>query len=114
MRLTDAAGQRYFNDPSVPVPTLIRGAYVEAAYDVLRPFGVSHQLLPFARLEHYDTQAGVPEGYQENPAFSVREYTFGASYRPIQQVVAKVDYQLRNRKLGYDETQLNFGVGFMY
>lgn len=114
MRLTDAAGQRYFNDPSLPVPTLIRGAYVEAAYDVLHPFGVSHQLLPFARLEHYNTQAAVPEGYQENPAFSVREYTFGASYRPIQQVVAKVDYQLRNRKLGYDETQLNFGVGFMY
>ena len=92
----------------------MRGGYVEGAYDVLRPLGVSHQLLPFARLEFYDTQAEVPKGYTANPTFSVREYTFGASYRPIRQVVVKGDYQLLNRKLGLDERQINLGVGFMY
>jgi hypothetical protein len=96
------------------VAAVIRGGYVEGAIDVLRPLGLSHQLLPFARIEAYSTQAALPEGYEENPSFSVREYTFGLSYRPIQQVVLKADYQLRNRKLGFDQTQLNFGVGFMY
>lgn len=110
----DAAGALNFPDASSPVPTVIRGGYVETAYDVLRPLGLSHQLLPFVRVEGYSTQAEVPEGYQANPQYSVRETTFGLSYRPIQQVVIKTDYQLRNVKLGFDQTQLNFGVGFMY
>lgn len=114
MHTFDAAGGANFPDRTRPVATVMRGGYVEGAYDVLRPFGVDHQLLPFARLEFYDTQAAVPEGFTANPTFSVREYTFGASYRPIQQVVFKGDYQLRNRKLGLDERQINFGVGFMY
>ncbi len=110
----DAAGAPLHPDAAQPLPTLIRGAYVEAAYDVLHPLGLSHQLLPFARVEHYDTQAAVPERYRANPSFSVREYTFGVSYRPIQQLVFKADYQLKNRKLGFDETALGFGMGFMY
>jgi hypothetical protein len=114
MHTFDQAGAPRFADPSKPLPTVMRGGYVEGAYDVLRPLGVSHQLLPFARLEFYDTQAEVPKGYTANPTFSVREYTFGASYRPIRQVVVKGDYQLRNRKLGLDERQINLGVGFMY
>ncbi|MFO0762864.1 MAG: hypothetical protein U0359_40880 [Byssovorax sp.] len=114
MHTYDAAGTPYFPDRSHPLPTVMRGGYVEGAYDVLRPLGVSHQLLPFARVEFYDTQAEVPEGETPNPTLSVREYTFGASYRPIRQVVLKGDYQLRNRRLGLDERQINFGIGFMY
>ncbi len=114
MRTFDAAGNARFTDPLRPLATVMRGGYVEAAYDVLRPLGFSHQLLPFARLESYDTQAQVPTGYQKNPTLAIREYTFGASYRPIPQVVFKGDYQLRNRRLGLDERQINFGVGFMY
>jgi hypothetical protein len=108
------AGTLAFPDKTSPVPTVMRGAYVEGAIDVLHPMGSSHQLLPFARIEHYNTQAEVPEGYEQNPTLNVREYTFGLSYRPIQQIVFKADYQLRNRRLGFDETQLNFGAGFMY
>lgn len=107
-------GERLFSNPLLPLPTRTRGVYIEGAYDVLRPFGLRPQLLPFMRLEHYNTQAGVPEGYKPSPIESVREYTFGASFRPIPELVLKADYQLRNRKLGYDETQLNFGAGFMY
>jgi len=114
MATFDAAGARNFADMRSPVPTVMRGGYVETSYDVLRPFGLGHQLLPFVRVEGYSTQAEVPEGYEANPQYSVRETTFGLSYRPIQQVVIKADYQLRNVKLGFDQTQLNFGVGFMY
>ncbi|MCC6553163.1 MAG: hypothetical protein IT372_09110 [Polyangiaceae bacterium] len=111
----DEAGARHFPDASSPVPTVIRGGYVEGAFDALRPFDAGgHELLPFARVEAYSTQAEVPEGYAEDPSFSVREYTFGLTYRPIQQIVLKMDYQLRNRKLGFDQTQWNLGLGFMY
>jgi hypothetical protein len=114
MRTFDASGAALFPDARSPVPTRIRGAYVEGGYDVLHPFGLSHQLVPFARIEYYDTQSAVPSGYEENPTLSVREYTFGASYRPIRELAFKADYQLRNRRLGLDERQINFGVGFMY
>jgi hypothetical protein len=113
MLTRNATGQLLF-DPAHPVPTRMVGGYVEGAYDVFHPFGLKHQLLPFARLEHYNTQAAVPDGYQKDQTFNVREYTFGLTYRPIRQVVLKADYQLRNRRVGFDETQLNFGLGFMY
>lgn len=113
MAAYDASGAR-IGDPTKPIPTLIRGGYVEAAYDVLRPFRLSHQLLPFIRLEGYDTQAKVPDGYKANPAFNIRELTFGLSYRPIQQIVVKADYQLRNKSMGLDQSQVDFGIGFMY
>ena len=114
MHTFNATGSALFADPTLPVPTRIRGAYVEGGYDVLRPLRVSHQLVPFARLEYYDTQSAVPDGFDRNPTRSVREYTFGASYRPIRELAIKADYQLRNRKLGLDERQINFGLGFMY
>ncbi len=114
MATRDSTGTKLLFDPQHPVPTRMRGSYVEGAYDVLRPLGSKHQLLPFARLEYYNTQSAVPDGYQSDPTYSVREYTFGLSYRPIRQVVLKADYQLRNRQQGLDESQINFGLGFMY
>jgi hypothetical protein len=97
-----------------PLPTILRGAYVELGYDVLHRSGLSHQIVPFARFEAYDTQAGVPQGFRPNRAYDVREVTVGASYRPIREVVVKADYLLRHPGSGPDETQLGFGLGFMY
>lgn len=101
-------------DAKSPVPTLVRGGYVELGYDVFHPFGLSHQIVPFARIERYDTQAAVPDGFAEDPSLRVTQLTFGAAYRPLQQVVVKVDYQLRYPTEGVDEGQLNFGLGCMY
>lgn len=114
MHTYDDAGKPLFADATRPVPTRMRGAYVEGGYDVFHPFGLSHQLVPFARIEYYNTQSAVPDGFTANPTYAVREYTFGASYRPIREVVVKADYQLRNRRAGPDESQANFGIGFMY
>lgn len=110
----DEAGTRLHADPLSPVPTRIRGAYLEAAYDVLHPFGVSHQLLPFARIERNDTQVSVPDGYAPNPTHVVRDLTVGLSYRPIPQIVLKTDLVLRDRLLGVDESIVGLGGGFMY
>jgi hypothetical protein len=114
MSAFDAEGKPVHDDADAPVPEVMRGGYVEVAYDVLKPFGVTHQLLPFARMEAYDTQAAVPEGFRADPSRKVREATFGLSYRPIQQIVVKTDYQLRSRRSGARENQIDFGLGFMY
>jgi hypothetical protein len=97
-----------------PPPTVLRGGYVEAGYDVLHPAHLSHQLIPFVRVEAYDTQAAVPQGFTAAGAFDIREVTMGASYRPIREVVVKADYMLRHPRSGPDENQANFGIGFMY
>jgi hypothetical protein len=44
---------------------------VEIAYDVLRLVRTEHQLLPFARLEMYDTQASVPDADDANPELDI-------------------------------------------
>ena len=114
MHTYDQNGSPLFPDATNPVPTLMRGAYVEAGYDVFHPFRLSHQLVPFARVEAYDTQAGVPQGFTGNGAQSAREVTFGASYRPIRAVVVKTDYMVHYPQTGPTQTTFSAGVGFMY
>jgi hypothetical protein len=101
-------------DRTRPVPTLLRGGYVELGYDVLHPAGVSHQLVPFVRVEAYDTQAAVPQRFVANGTYDLRDVTMGVSYRPIREVVVKADYLLRHARSGPDANQASFGVGFMY
>ena len=98
------------------VPNRTQGAYVELAYDLLRwPFpGTSAQLLAFARAEHYDTQAAVPFPFRPQGQFDVNEFTAGLSFLPIRQVVAKADFQLRDRRYGLDEMGINFGIGWLF
>jgi hypothetical protein len=110
----NVSGHLNFPDPTQPLATAMRGAYVEAGYDVLHFSGFTHELVPFARLEAYDTQAAVPQGFTGNPTYNTRELTFGLSYRPIREVVVKTDYLLRGRRNAPDETQISAGIGFMY
>ena len=101
-------------DSTGPVAERIEGGYIELAYDVLHELHLGHELLPFVRLEMYDTQAGVPDGYDANEALDVQELTMGLSYRPIPQLVFKTDLQLRDRHYGLDEIQINGGLGYMF
>ena len=97
------------------IPTWMVGAQLEVAYDVFHPFDFTEQqLLPFVRVEFIDMQAAVPDGFVGDATLRTKELTVGLSYRPIQQVVLKVDGQLRNRQLGPDEVQLNLGLGLMF
>lgn len=95
------------------VPTRMVGGMVEAAYDVLRLTGSAHQLLPFVRAETYDTQSAVPDAFRPNGALTVQEWTLGLTYRPMRQFVFKSDVQLRDRRTGLDELQVNVGMGYM-
>lgn len=115
MEALRADGSPYFQEGGGAVATRIQGGYVEVAFDVLHFFDAGdHQLLPFARLEAYDTNAAVPEGWERDPAKNVQEGTFGLSYRPIPSVVVKADLQLRDREYGLDEQQWDVGFGYMF
>jgi hypothetical protein len=101
-------------DTTGPIPDRIQGGYVEVAYDVFHELHLGHELLPFVRLEMYDTQAGVPKGYRAEPLLDVQELTMGLTYRPIPQLAFKADVQLRDRRYGLDELQVNAGFGYMF
>ena len=118
MNTRRADGSLYYPDPATTgaVPNRTQGGYLELAYDLLRPIwpGTSAQLLAFARAEHYDTQAAVPFPFRAQGQFTVDEFTAGLSFLPIRQVVAKADFQLRDRRYGLDELQIDFGMGWLF
>jgi len=92
------------------------GGYLEAAYDVLtlwdNPKGQS--LTPFARYERYDTQAGVPHAWRKNPSNSRVEYTVGAGYKPLNQVVLKADHQFLKDQGQTGVGQSNLAIGYIF
>lgn len=112
-RLVDEEGESLGLD----VGSQLLGGYAEVAYDVLFPFDVEHQLLPFLRVEYYDTLESL-KGRARAEADDDRQFVdvvAGLSYRPIPQVVLKGDFiyrmpggEARNRKI------LDFGIGFMF
>lgn len=93
----------------------LEGFYVEAGYDVLGRLGESRQaLVPFARYESYDTQAGVPAGFARNPASDIDVLTVGVNWKPIEQLIFKADWQdVRNgAETGVD--QFNLALGYIF
>jgi hypothetical protein len=96
------------------VPKRFVGSYLEAGYDVLFPRGGAASLVPFARWERFDTQDAIPAGFVADPANDVSLWTFGLQYRPIPQIVVKLDYQdARNRaRTGVD--QWNLALGWLF
>jgi hypothetical protein len=90
------------------------GSYVEAGYDVLFARGGAASLVPFARFERFDTQDEVPRGFDSNPANDVRLWTLGLQFRPIPQVVVKVDYQNVENEAASGVDQWNLALGWLF
>jgi hypothetical protein len=91
------------------------GWYVQGAFDLLslRP-GSKAGLLPYMRYEQYDTQARVPTGYDRNPENDVRELTVGLSFKPIDQLVLKADWQQRRDAARTGVNQWNVALGYIF
>ncbi len=111
----DAADINALNDLSgaASVGKRFVGSYVEAGWDVLYGRGAA-SLVPFARWESFDTQDEVPAGFSSNPANDVSIWTLGLQYRPIPQVVVKLDYQdvKNDARTGID--QWNLALGWLF
>lgn len=92
------------------------GMYAEVGYDVM-PFVLSdtdQKFLPFVRYEYINTQWKMPDGYSANNKYQDRIWTVGLNYKPIPQVVLKVDYRNFNPVAGSSYANVNFGLGFIF
>jgi hypothetical protein len=96
------------------VPRKFTGSYVEAGYDVLFPRGGRASLVPFARWERYNTQDEVPAGFVANPGNDVRLLTMGVQFRPISQVVVKLDYQDYRNEASTGVDRWNLALGWLF
>jgi hypothetical protein len=89
------------------------GHYVEAGWDVLYGRGTA-SLVPFGRWEQLNTQDEVPSGFAANGANDVRVWTVGLNYRPIPQVVVKLDYQDFRNEARTGVNQWNLALGWLF
>jgi hypothetical protein len=100
---SDRLGDRFF------------GGYAEAACDVaplLRP-GTEWGLLPYARLEAYDTQEDVTTGV-EDPANRRSVVTAGLAVKPHPNVIFKADREWRHNDARTETRQWNVALGYMF
>jgi len=91
------------------------GWYGEIGYNVLahRP-GTRQTLVPFVRLERFDTQDRVPAGFGSDPANDVTVKTFGLVWKPILNVAVKADFQRIENEARRGVDQVNVGLGLLF
>jgi hypothetical protein len=92
----------------------LKGHYVQLGYDVLAGRGGEQAFIPYARWEAYNTQDEVPRGFAANPANDVESLTLGFAYKPIDQIVVKVDHQDIDNEAGTGTDQFNVLLGWIF
>ena len=92
------------------------GVYAEIAYDILPLIftDTSQYLAPFFRYEKFDTIATAPTGYADDLSYDQDIFQVGFNYKPIPEVVIKLDYRNRNAKAGTVPDEVNIGFGFIF
>ncbi|MGH0032206.1 MAG: hypothetical protein ACQGVC_20640 [Myxococcota bacterium] len=92
------------------------GMYAEVGYEILQWIvpETDMSLEPFFRYEYVDTQNEVPAGFNRDRTQIVSTYTTGLHFKPIPNVVLKLDYRNRSAREGKlgDEVNAGFGVVF--
>ena len=91
------------------------GGYAEIGYDVLPLVWESEMSLePFFRYERLDTQHAVASGFSKDPARDYDLLVVGLSFKPIPQVVIKMDYRDFRAKKGSLEDEFQASIGFVF
>ena len=92
------------------------GWYAEIAYDVLPLLlpNTTHYLAPWFRYSRFDTQESVPDGFDREAARDRDIYEVGLTYKPIPQVVVKLDYRNQDNRSGNDPDEIRIGAGFVF
>ncbi|MEO6709140.1 MAG: hypothetical protein ABI054_04475, partial [Planctomycetota bacterium] len=69
--------------------------------------------IAFARYDDIDTQRDVPSGFSADPHGDRDEWTLGIGLYPLENLVLKADYQIRNDEAtGSPQNQFNLGIGW--
>jgi hypothetical protein len=92
------------------------GMYAEIGYEILQWIlpETEMTLEPFFRYEFVDTQHDVPDGFSRDRAEIVSTYTGGLHFKPIPNVVIKLDYRNRSAREGDLGDEVNAGVGVVF
>jgi hypothetical protein len=92
------------------------GGYGELAYDIM-PWisaGSEMTLEPFFRWEYLDTQNDVASGFVADRAQKQRIYVPGIQFKPIPNVVLKLDYRNVDDFAGKQGDQVDLGFGLVF
>ena len=95
----------------------MRGYYVEAAYDILPIFHEqTHMTLePYFRYESYDTQRDVSNlGFSRDKSKDIDLYIGGFQFKPIPQIVFKLDYRHFDPADGDRADEVQALVGYVF
>ncbi len=79
-----------------PIGSAIGGGYVEVGYNVapLLVKNTTHQLTPFVRYEHFNTNASMPTGLTASKAFDRSNIVAGLTYKPTFNTCVKMDWTM--------------------
>jgi hypothetical protein len=106
-------------DPSKkdqPVADVILGYYGEIAYDFLPLLWpeTTQYLAPWYRYSRFNTQNSVPAGFRADDTQDRDIHEVGLTYKPIPQVVLKLDYRRQDAKTGKLPDEFRLGAGFVF
>jgi hypothetical protein len=92
------------------------GWYTEVGYNIMPLIlaGTDQYLAPFFRYEQLDPIASVPTGFADNPNLDREIFQFGLNYKPIPNVVIKVDYRNFAAQVGEVPDEFNLGIGYVF
>ncbi len=88
------------------------GYYAEVAYNVFNTLEqVKTELIPFVRIERYDTQNSVEQGIVRNKAYAASVITAGLTWKMDPNVAFKTDVQFVKTEAD-DKAKATFNAGF--
>jgi hypothetical protein len=92
------------------------GYYIEAGYNVLRSISsVKSELIPFVRLENYNTHFETNGLLVKNKAYNSNAITTGITYKLAKGAVAKADMQfVKSEAASQFSKTVNLGIGVMF
>lgn len=114
---TSVGNVRTLTDTGASIAQNMRGWYVEAAYDILPLIHEQTRmsLEPYFRFESYDTQRKVSNlGYTRDRSKDVNLYTAGLQFKPIPQVVFKLDFRHFDQEDGDRADEIQALVGYVF
>jgi hypothetical protein len=103
--------------PDEGIANHMRGWYVEAAYDIMPLISEDTRMTlePYFRFESYNTQRDVSNlGYRRDKSKDVDLITAGLQFKPIYQIVFKVDYRNFDLRHGHRADEVQALVGYVF
>ncbi len=90
-----------------------QGYYLDLGYNIGHPLNWGVKIIPWVRWTDYNTAAETSAGGDSEKIYHFQKWLFGLAIFPIENVVLKADYGIKERQLDGQETEL-FNLGFGY